>query len=116
MFYDWTITGNWSWQALVLSHGGSLMSADESRVAFGEEPGRNAIKLLRRFVDEGKMADLRPDTAIQDFFAGRLGIAQQSTAQLGRFNREIGGAFRWSAPASRSRPPTAACRPAAMSA
>ncbi len=93
MFYDWTITGNWSWQALVLSHGGSLMSADESRVAFGEEPGRNAIKLLRRFVDEGKMADLRPDTAIQDFFAGRLGIAQQSTAQLGRFNREIGGRF-----------------------
>ncbi len=93
MFFDWTITGNWSWQALVLSHGGSLMNADESKVAFGEEPGRKAIQLLRRFVDEGKMADIRPDTAVQDFFAGRLGIAQQSTAQLGRFNREIGGRF-----------------------
>lgn len=93
MFFDWTITGNWSWQALVLSHGGVLMNADETKVAFGEEPGRKAIQQLRRFVDDGKMADLRPDTAIQDFFAGRLGIAQQSTAQLGRFNREIGGRF-----------------------
>lgn len=93
MFFDWTITGNWSWQALVLSHGGALMNADETKVAFGEEPGRKAIQQLRRFVDDGKMADLRPDTAIQDFFAGRLGIAQQSTAQLGRFNREIGGRF-----------------------
>jgi multiple sugar transport system substrate-binding protein len=39
------------------------------------------------------MPDIRPDTAFQDFFAGRLGISMQSTAQLGRYNREIGGRF-----------------------
>ena len=90
LFFDWTITGNWSWQGLVLSHGGTMLNADESRVAFGEAPGQQAMRVLRRMVDDGRMPDIRPDTAFQDFFAGRLGISMQSTAQLGRYNREIG--------------------------
>lgn len=93
MFFDWTITGNWAWQGLVFSHGGSMLSADESRVAFGEAPGRQAMRTLRRFVDEGRMPDIRPDTMFQDFFSGRMGMSMQSTAQLGRYNREIGGRF-----------------------
>ncbi len=93
MFFDWTITGNWSWQGLVFSHGGSMLSADESKVAFSEQPGQRAIGVLRRFVDDGKMPDIRPETMFQDFFAGRMGISMQSTAQLGRYNREIGGRF-----------------------
>lgn len=93
LFFDWTITGNWSWQGLVLSHGGTMLTADESRVAFGDEPGQKAMQVLRRMVDEGRMPDTRPDTAFQDFFSGRLGISMQSTAQLGRYNREIGGRF-----------------------
>ena len=93
MFFDWTITGNWSWQGLVFSHGGAMLNADETRVAFAEEPGRRAMRTLRRMVDEGRMPDIRPATLFSDFFAGRMGIAMQSTAQLGRFNREIGGRF-----------------------
>lgn len=94
LFYDWTITGNWAWQALVMSHGGTLLNADETRVAFSEEPGQKAIRALRKLVDEGKMPDIRAETAYQDFFAGRLGMSMQSTAQLGRYNREIGGRFK----------------------
>jgi len=93
LFYDWTITGNWAWMALVFSHGGTMLNAEETRVAFGDEPGRRALHVLRRMVDEGRMPDLRPETAFADMFAGRLGIHMQSTAQLGRFNREIGGRF-----------------------
>lgn len=93
MFFDWTITGNWSWQGLVLSHGGTMLNGDASRVAFGEAPGQQAMRVLRRFVDDGRMPDIRPDTMFQDFFSGRMGVAMQSTAQLGRFNREIGGRF-----------------------
>ena len=93
MFFDWTITGNWSWQGLVFSHGGRMLSEDESRVAYGDAPGEAAIQLLRRFVDDGKMPDLKPETAFSDFFAGRLGILMQSTAQLARVTREIGGRF-----------------------
>lgn len=93
MFFDWTITGNWSWQGLVLSHGGSMLNADETKVAFGDQPGQRSIQLLRRMVDEGKMPDIRPETMFQDFFAGRMGLSMQSTAQLGRYNREVGGRF-----------------------
>lgn len=93
MYFDWGITGNWSWMGLVFSHGGSMLNADESRVAFNEPPGQSAIRVLRRFVDEGKMPDITQATAFQDFFAGRLGMSMQSTAQLGRYNREIGGRF-----------------------
>lgn len=94
LFFDWTITGNWSWQALVLAHGGTMLNADESKVAFSEEPGQKAIRVLRKMVDDGKMADIQSATAFQDFFSGRLGISMQSTAQLGRYNREIGGRFK----------------------
>lgn len=93
MFFDWTITGNWSWQGLVFSHGGAMMSKDESKVAFSEAPGQQAIRVLRRFADDAKMPDIRPETMFQDFFAGRMGCSMQSTAQLGRYNREIGGRF-----------------------
>jgi multiple sugar transport system substrate-binding protein len=93
MFFDWTITGNWSWQGLVFSHGGTMMSEDEQRVAFGAEPGQRAMRVLRDFVDQGRMPDIRPATMFSDFFAGRMGISMQSTAQLGRYNREIGGRF-----------------------
>ena len=93
LFFDWTITGNWSWQGLVFSHGGSMLDAKEARVAFGDDPGRRAISVLRRLVDEGRMPDIRPDTMFQDFFSGRMGMSMQSTAQLGRYNREIGGRF-----------------------
>ena len=107
MFFDWTITGNWSWQGLVFSHGGNMLNADESRVAFNEEPGQNAIAALRKFVDAGRMGDIRPEVMFQNFFAGRMGISMQSTAQLGRYNREIGGRF----PLKCARYPLSAARP-----
>lgn len=93
MFFNWPITGNWSWQALVFSHGGTMLNADESRVAFGEAPGRTSARLLRRFVDEAAMPDIRPPVMFADFFAGRLGIMMESTAQLARVTREAGGRF-----------------------
>lgn len=93
MFFDWIITGNWAWQALVFSHGGTMLTADEARVAFADEPGRRAVRALRMLVDEGRMPDVRSATAFSDMFGGRLGISMQSTAQLGRYNREIGGRF-----------------------
>jgi len=93
MFFDWSITGNWAWQALVFSHGGTMLDAEERRVAFSEAPGQRAIRALRLLVDEGRMPDMRSPAAFSDFFSGRLGISMQSTAQLGRYNREIGGRF-----------------------
>jgi multiple sugar transport system substrate-binding protein len=70
-----------------------MLDAEENRVAFADAPGQRAMTVLRRLVDDGRMPDIRPETMFQDFFAGRMGISMQSTAQLGRYNREIGGRF-----------------------
>ena len=82
-----------STQTLVFSHGGTTLNADESRVAFGDAPGRTSARLLRRFVDEAGMPDIRPPVMFADFFAGRLGAMMKSTAQLARVQREAGGRF-----------------------
>lgn len=92
--YDWQITGNWSWQALLFAHGGTMMDAEETRLTMGDEPGRRAIRLLGRMVEDAKMPDIRPATMYSDFFAGRMAVCMHSTSQLGRFNREIGQRFR----------------------
>ena len=117
MFFDWTITGNWSWQGLVFSHGGSHAERRREQGCLRRGPRPEAaIGVLRNFVDAGKMGDIRPEVMFQDFFAGRLGISMQSTAQLGRYNREIGGRFALEcARYPRSAASMRACPPAATS-
>lgn len=93
LYFHWAITGNWSVQALVFSHGGAMMDAAETRVAFADAPGVRGISLLRRLVEEAGMPDLRLSAAETEFFAGRIGVFMNSTARLGSFTRSIGGRF-----------------------
>lgn len=93
IFLTWQIVGNWMWQALVASHGGSQLTADERRVAFDQEPGQRAIRLLARLVNEANMPDSNYAAASQDFFGGRLGILIDSSAQLGNIMRTVGQGF-----------------------
>ncbi|MBL8673244.1 MAG: extracellular solute-binding protein, partial [Rhodospirillales bacterium] len=51
--FDWDITGNWMFQALVFSYGGTMLTEDERKVAFDGEAGRKAIATLSRMVKEG---------------------------------------------------------------
>jgi len=94
MFYDWTISGNWGWQALVRSFGGSILSEDETKVAFTDARGRDAMRTLQRMVVEGKMPDINLATSVQDMAAGRLGITMQSAALITMFTREINDRFK----------------------
>lgn len=82
LFYDYQITGNWGFQVLVYSEGGSMMSADEADVAFDKEPGQRAAKLLRSFVDEGVMKDWNRAQGEQAFIAGNVGFYFSSTSWL----------------------------------
>jgi len=93
LYFHWAITGNWSIQALVFSHAGAMMDAAETRVAFADPPGLAGLSLLRRFVDEAGMPDLRLTAAETEFFGGRMGVFMNSTARLGAFTRSIGGRF-----------------------
>lgn len=82
LFYDYLITGNWGFQVLVYSEGGSMMSADEADVAFDREPGLRAAKLLRAFVDDGVMKDWNRAQGEQAFIAGNVGFYFSSTSWL----------------------------------
>ena len=92
-FFSWQITGNWMWQALVFSHGGTMLTADEKRVAFDAPPGQGAIGVLGRLVTDANMPNSTFQASAPDFIAGRLGMIFDSSAQIGRFNREVGSAF-----------------------
>jgi multiple sugar transport system substrate-binding protein len=95
LYHSWQITGNWLWQALVFSHGGSMMSPDEKKVAFDGEAGQRSIELLGRMVREGNMPDLAHEAARTTFFAGKMGIWTESTSLLRVADEGVGGKFKW---------------------
>jgi multiple sugar transport system substrate-binding protein len=91
--FDWDITGNWMWQALTFSNGGTMLSADEKTVAFGDAPGQKAIATLAAMRRDGTMRDVSQATALQDFVSGRLGIWAHSTSRLGGVTKQAQGVF-----------------------
>lgn len=92
-FFSWQITGNWMWQALAFSHGGTMLTADEKKVAFDGPEGQRAINVLSRLVHEANMPNTTFQAAAPDFIGGRLGMISDSSAQIGRFDRDVGKAF-----------------------
>lgn len=92
-FFSWQITGNWMWQALAFSHGATMLTADEKKVAFDGPEGQRAINVLARLVREANMPNSTFQAAAPDFIAGRLGMISDSSAQIGRFDRDVGKAF-----------------------
>ena len=91
--FDWDITGNWMFQALVFANGGSMLTPDEKTVAFSGAAGEGAMKLLATMVTTGTMRDVSGSVSLQDFIAGRLGIWSHSTSRLGGVMRQVGGKF-----------------------
>ncbi|MHB1123064.1 MAG: ABC transporter substrate-binding protein [Ramlibacter sp.] len=89
----WDISGNWMWQALVMSHGGAMLSPDERKVAFGDAAGRSAIGLIARMVREGGMRNLKVQTAMQSFVAGKIGILVSTSAYTETITKGVGGRF-----------------------
>lgn len=84
---------DWLWQALILNAGGRMMNADDTKVTFGDDSGKTAVTLLRRFVSETDMPFLDEDQAIQQFASGKLGIFIGSTAEVRVMGQTIGGKF-----------------------
>lgn len=91
--FDWDITGNWMWQALVFSNGGTMLSDDEKKVTFDAAPGKAAIQTLAKMVHEGTMRNVSSAAARQDFVSGNLAIWSHSTSNLGSVMKEVGNRF-----------------------
>ena len=93
MSYAWNITGNWLFQAPVFSQGGTMLNANETRVAFDGPEGQWAMTQLARMVTAGKMPDYRESDLRATFAAGKTGIHFTSTSDLAKITGMIGGKF-----------------------
>ncbi len=91
--FDWDITGNWMWQALVFSNGGTMLTADEKKVAFDGAPGKTSIQTLAKMVNDGTMRNVTGAVSRQDFVSGNLAIWSHSTSNLGSVIKEVGNRF-----------------------
>lgn len=92
LFVD-TATGTFTWQSLVMSRGGRIVSGDETRVAFDDQAGLHAMQLVRRFRTEALMPDMSMAQARQAFASGTLGILVSTTAWARGLGNDIGTSF-----------------------
>lgn len=94
LFVD-TATGTFTWQSLVMSRGGRIVSDDGTKVAFGDATGLAAMDLVRRFRTEARMPDLSMAQARQAFANGSLGVLVSTTAWAKGLSNDIGTSFRF---------------------
>lgn len=94
MWYDYLITGNWCYQTLVYSQGGSMMNEAETEVTFDQEPGIAAAQLIRSFVDEGVMQDWSREQGTDAFVSGNVGIYFTSTSSLANLQEKSNFEFK----------------------
>lgn len=91
-YYQWDITGNWMFQALLFSKGGRMLTEDETKVAFAGPEGAWALQTLEMFARSG-MPNLTSAQSRPAFIAGTVGILADSTSNVGKATREIGQSF-----------------------
>lgn len=83
LFFRYVHSGNWSWQALITSHGGSLMSEDGKTIAFNSQAGEAALDILSKLKNAG-MIDMSTRQARQAFNSGTLGLLFDSSSLYAR--------------------------------
>ena len=80
-YFQWDVTGNWMWQALLFSRGGRILSEDERHVAFDGPEGLWALEQFEQFARAG-MPNLRSAQSRPAFAAGTLGIFADSSSNV----------------------------------
>ncbi|TKV74041.1 ABC transporter substrate-binding protein [Bradyrhizobium elkanii] len=91
LYVEYTNNG-WSFQTLVGSFGGRMMSEDDKKIAFDGPAGLQALQLLQRLGREGQPAFER-DQARQAFRAGTLGILFAASSALNGYQQSAAGHF-----------------------
>jgi multiple sugar transport system substrate-binding protein len=91
-YFQWDITGNWMWQALLFSRGGRILSDDEKRAAFDGPEGLWALEQLELFAKSG-MPNLKSAQARPAFAAGALGIFADSSSNIAFAEQQVAGKF-----------------------
>jgi multiple sugar transport system substrate-binding protein len=92
MSYRWQ-GDDWMFSALLFGQGGTMLSADEKKVAFDGPEGLGAVRLIDRMVKEGKMPAFTSDAAQQAFTAGTVGLSFWTTGALRQTINGVGSKF-----------------------
>jgi len=93
-FFEYDNTGNWTYQALVDSLGGSMMAADDRTIAFDGPAGREALAILKAFGEAGQgRTDMTRDQARQAFAAGTIGVLVTSSGALAGLEKQAADQF-----------------------
>jgi multiple sugar transport system substrate-binding protein len=91
-YFQWDVTGNWMWQALLFSRGGRILSDDERHVAFDGAEGLWALEQFEQFARAG-MPNLRSAQSRPAFGAGTLGIFADSSSNVAFAEQQATGRF-----------------------
>lgn len=94
IYFDWGITGNWLWQALLFADGGKILDSTEKKVAFDDAKGLKAMNTMASMVQNGTMSNISYQEAAQMFVAGKLAVLSSSTSRLGVLKKQIGDRFK----------------------
>ncbi|MEJ5898418.1 ABC transporter substrate-binding protein [Aquabacterium sp. G14] len=89
---EWDLS-DWMWQVLVFSNGGTMLTADEKKVAFDGPAGKAAMLTLEKLVKQGEMRNISSSATLQDFVSGKLAVLVTSSARLGSITKQVGGKF-----------------------
>ena len=92
LHYIWNLTGDFMFQTLLFSRGGSMLSPNEQRVAFDGEAGMRALETIKTFGQSG-MPYMSFPQVNQAFAAGTVGMMANTTAFVTGLERQIGDRF-----------------------
>lgn len=83
VYFDYRISGNWLFQAMVESFGGKMVADDYKSVAFDGENGVRALQYLTDLVNTDKtMPNIDNNQAMQSFTSGKLGMYVNTVAYM----------------------------------
>ncbi|MEX5634271.1 ABC transporter substrate-binding protein [Parafrankia sp. FMc2] len=86
------VSGDWCYQALVASNGGSVISEDGTRLTFADAPAVAAVAMAQDLVNSGASPKLSQDQAYPAFARGEIGMIVESSSAQGVFLRGAAGA------------------------
>lgn len=84
---------DWMFSALLFGAGGTMLSEDESEVAFNGPAGQKAVAIIDRMVKEAGMPVFTKQAGEQAFVAGKVGFAFQTTGALRNTIKNVGDKF-----------------------
>ncbi|PSH60853.1 extracellular solute-binding protein [Phyllobacterium sophorae] len=90
--FDYNSTGNWTFQAIITSLGGKILTDDGSDIAFNSPEGMKALQILHDFGAAGTV-DMSQAQMLQAFASGTAGVFASYSAALGQIEKQVAGKF-----------------------